>query len=127
MPGAGLCRPPTWQRIDLDPATVAASIEAAGITDPNMQSGYVTNVNVIHSQLPFAVPLATVIQISVAQLENIPSFSGPITHHPVSVAAGQGEQFNYHLRLSGRSVSVTQYLFVGARRANSVRQTGGDQ
>ena len=132
--------PPTWRRIDLDPATVAASVKAVTAEDPTIadwlgqqaatlvasdvsffafdfspgsqSSGFATNVNVIHTPLPGPIPLTTVVELSAAQLENTSSIVGAVDHQPVTLAAGPAERFNYHLQLAGRSLSVRQFLVV---------------
>lgn len=141
--GFGIALPPNWTKVDFDRARLADLIQTMNAKNPDfaaalanqsnlvattvqffgfdfsndaLASGFVTNINVVRDPLTFAVPLDTYVQLSLQNMDKVPSVSKTITHQRVKVAAGDAEQVHYQLTLVGSKGNVTtvttQYLFV---------------
>lgn len=125
--GFALGLPPTWEQIDMDQATLDASLEAVSKNNPDVADmlkgqarnlllsgvkfyafdlapeavaeGFATNVNVIKQTLQVAPSMEVYVQINVAQLEKMPSVIKPLTHQRVKLASGTGEELRYQLSM----------------------------
>lgn len=125
--GFAIALPPTWEQIDMDEATLDASLDAVSENNPEMaelvkgqarnlllsgvkfyafdlgpaaiSEGFASNVNVLKQTLPVTPSMEVFVQINVAQLEKMPNVIKPVTHQRVKLASGTGEEIRYQLSM----------------------------
>ncbi len=126
--GFAIGLPPSWQQIDVDPASIqnlidrfkASNPSYANIFSPQMSSllaagtkflgidldaqslasNFVTNAGISHELLPLAVNLDTYVKLSIAQVEKFPIVQKPIAQRRVSLAAGDAQELRYSLKIT---------------------------
>lgn len=151
--GFAIALPSTWKQIDLDPKTIDAVLEAAKGQDPQMATllggqmrslvasgikfwgfdlaleaiatGYPTNVSITKQSVRVEIPLEVFVQVSVGLLENLDSVVKPIAHRRVQLMAGEGEELQYRMKITGSdgqviTIAVTQYIIVAGQTAYGI-------
>jgi hypothetical protein len=154
--GFAIGLPTSWVSFDLDAEALDTLIETVKKTNPDlanilssqMQSlivagvkyfaldlgpgtvskGGATNLNIIREPLPFKMSLDAYVQLSVGQIENLPSVVKPVKHKTVQIMAGEAEELKYLLRTNtpnGQAikVAITQYAFLDDKTAYIITLT----
>lgn len=126
--GFSVALPPSWKQIDMDPATLDASLKVVKEQNPEMaaalegqarnlvlsgikffgfdlapestSAGFATNISVLKQSSPAAVALDVYVQANVGQLENLSNVTKPVNHRRARLAAGEAEELRYTMNVN---------------------------
>jgi hypothetical protein len=141
--GIALALPQGWAQLDLDAQTLNASMDVIAKKNPEMAlmlegqaknlimngvkffgfhatpeataQGYATNVNVIKQAMPADFSLDVMVQATIAQMENMSTIQGPISHQRVKTRQWSGEEMHYTMTMNSENdavleIAITQYM-----------------